>query len=200
MNVGETTQMKRPIAITTVLFACWISQGGLGVVVTAQEQRLRVAEEGAGTAATKPGTTDGASGELLVGNRRPLYRIRKSDVLEIRFIFASDFDQTVSVRPDGLIDLTGLEEQYVEGMTLPELRTAIRAAYAPMLHDPEVTVAVKDFDKPYFIATGEVARPGKYELRSDATVTEALAIAGGLTTFRRKNTASETLAVGYDHQ
>jgi polysaccharide export outer membrane protein len=181
-NNGEAMQMKRPIAITVFLFACWISQGGLGVVVTAQEQRLRVAEEGTGTAvATKPGTTDGASGELLVGNRRPLYRIRKSDVLEIRFIFASDFDQTVSVRPDGFIDLRGLEERYVEGMTVPELRTAIRAAYAPMLHDPEVTLAVKDFDKPYFIATGEVARPGKYELRSDATVTEALAIAGGLT-------------------
>jgi hypothetical protein len=69
-------QMKRPIGITVILFACWISQGGLGVAATAQEQRLRVAEEGTGTAvATKPGTAGGASGELLVGNRRPLYRI-----------------------------------------------------------------------------------------------------------------------------
>src|SRR5437016_14000614 len=104
-------QMKRPIAITIFLFACWISQGGLGVVVTAQEQRLRVVEEGTGTtAATKPGIADGASGELLVGNRRRLYRIRKSDVLDIRFSFASQFDQTVSVRPDGYIDMIGLVE------------------------------------------------------------------------------------------
>src|SRR5207302_11257640 len=137
-------QMERPIAITVFLFACWISQGGLGVVVTAQQQRLRVAEEGTGTVvATKRGTTDDASGELLVGNRRPLYRIRKSDVLEIRFIFASDFDQTVSVRPDRFIDLRGFEEQYVEGMTELELRTAIRADYVLMRHDPAVTVAVK---------------------------------------------------------
>ena len=174
--------MKRPIASTVLLFACWILQNGLGVAAPPQEQRLRVAEEGTGAAATtKTGTTDGASGERLVGNRRPLYRIRKSDVLEVRFTFATDFDQTISVRPDGFVTLRGLEEQYVEGMTVPELRNAICAAYAPMLHDPEVTVAVKDFDKPYFIAMGEVARPGKYELRSDATVTEALAIAGGLT-------------------
>jgi len=39
-NNGEAMQMKRPIAITVFLFACWTSQGGLGVVVTAQEQRL----------------------------------------------------------------------------------------------------------------------------------------------------------------
>jgi len=48
-----------------------------------------------------------------------------------------------------------------------------------MLHDPEVSVTLRDFDKPFFIAGGEVGRPGKYELRSDTTVTEALAMAGG---------------------
>src|SRR5438552_18480185 len=90
---------------------------------------MMVVDEGTGTVVeTKTGTTDEVSGELLVVNRRPLYRIRKSDVLEIRFIFASDFDQTVSVRPDGFIDLRGLEEQYVEGMTVPELRTGFRQA------------------------------------------------------------------------
>src|SRR5437899_10836986 len=94
-------QMKRPIELTVFLFACWISQGGLGVAATAQEHRLRVAEEGTGTAvATKPGTTDGASGELLVGNRGPLYRIRRSDVVELRLIFASDFSPTISVCPE----------------------------------------------------------------------------------------------------
>jgi polysaccharide export outer membrane protein len=38
---------------------------------------------------------------------------------------------------------------------------------------------LKDFEKPYFIAAGQVAKPGKYDLRSDLTVTEAVAIAGG---------------------
>jgi polysaccharide export outer membrane protein len=42
-----------------------------------------------------------------------------------------------------------------------------------------VTVVLKDYDRPYFVASGEVARPGKYELRGDTTVTEALAMAGG---------------------
>ncbi len=70
-------------------------------------------------------------------------------------------------------------ELYAEGKTLPELEQAIRDAYAAILNDPKVTVFLKEFDKPYFIASGEVTRPGKYELLGDTTVTEALAIAGG---------------------
>jgi protein involved in polysaccharide export with SLBB domain len=90
-------------------------------------------------------------------------------------------DQTVTVQPDGFIPLKGVEAAYAQGVTLPELQEAIRKAYVGMLHDPVVTLILKDFDKPYFIAAGEIGHPGKYELRSDTTVTEAVAIAGGFT-------------------
>jgi polysaccharide export outer membrane protein len=128
---------------------------------------------------TKPGVADGVWSPALTGERRPLYRLCKSDVIEISFTFAPEFNQTVSVQPDGFITLKGLSELYAEGMTVTELREAIRNAYGTMLHDPEVTVVLKEFDKPFFIAAGEVTHPGKYELRGDATVTQAIAIAGG---------------------
>jgi polysaccharide export outer membrane protein len=38
---------------------------------------------------------------------------------------------------------------------------------------------LKDFEKPYFIADGQLGKPGKYELRGDMTLTEAIATAGG---------------------
>ena len=53
--------------------------------------------------------------------------------------------------------------------------------YGAFLHDPEVSIILKDFEKPFFLAGGQVARPGKYELRSPTTVAEAVAIAGGFT-------------------
>jgi len=40
---------------------------------------------------------------------------------------------------------------------------------------------LKEFERSYFIVGGEVGKPGKYELRSDTTVAEAVQIAGGLT-------------------
>ncbi len=111
--------------------------------------------------------------------RRPLYRLCKSDVLDIGFTFSPEFNQTVIVQPDGYISVKGVPQIYAEGMTVPDLGAVIREAYRGMLHDPEVSITLKDFDKPFFIAGGEVGRPGKYELRSDTTVAEAVAMAGG---------------------
>ena len=65
---------------------------------------------------------------------------------------------------------------------LPELKEAVRRAYQGILHEPVITVSLKDFDKPSFIVAGQVGHPGKYELRSDTTLVEALAIAGDITT------------------
>jgi polysaccharide export outer membrane protein len=173
--------MKRVRTLTVLALACCLLQQVL-VVAVAQEKRPRVAKESAGQAATtKPGVADDAWSPALTGERRPLYRLRDCDVLEIGFTFAPEFNQTVTIRPDGFITLKGVDELYVQGMTVSEVREATRNAYAATLNDPEVTVVLQDFDKPYFIATGEVTHPGKYELRGDTTVTEALAIAGGFT-------------------
>jgi polysaccharide export outer membrane protein len=131
--------------------------------------------------ATKPGVADGAWSPALTGVRRPLYRLCKSDIVTISFTFSPEFDQTVSVQPDGYVVLKGVKPLPAEGTTVPELQDAITRVYAGFLHDPEVTVELKDFDKPYFIVGGEVSHPAKYELRSDTRVTEAVAIAGGLT-------------------
>jgi len=133
------------------------------------------------TTVTKPGGADGLGNPLLGGERHPLYRLCKSDVVEISFTVVPEFNQTLRVQPDGYITLKDAGLVYAEGLTVPELATAIRHAYQGQLHDPEVAVTLQDFDHPYFLAGGEVGRPGKYELRSDTTVTEAITIAGGFT-------------------
>jgi len=68
-----------------------------------------------------------------------------------------------------------------QGLSLGAFAEAVQKAYRGYLHDPQVTVSLKDFERPYFIVGGEVGHPGKYELRTDTTVAEAVQIAGGLT-------------------
>src|SRR5947207_974609 len=169
--------MKRVLTFTVLGLACCFLMQQVVVVAVAQEIWQEVAIDHSGAAeTTKPGVADGGvRSPVLTGERRPLYLLCKSDVMEISFVFFPEFNQTVSVQPDGFVPLQGVEQLYAEGMTLPQFREAVRG----MLHDPELTVILKDFNKPYFIAGGEVARPGKYELRGDATVTEAVAMAGG---------------------
>ena len=149
------------------------------VVAAAQQPRSPAAAVSGATDTTNSGRADGAPSPALAGERRPLYRLRKSDVLEITFTFAPEFDQTVTVQPDGFIALRGQKQLYAERMTLSELQEAVRKTYATTMHDPEVSLVLKDFDKPFFLASGQVNHPGKFELRADVTVTEAVAIAGG---------------------
>jgi len=130
---------------------------------------------------TNPGPADGKGDPALGGERHPLYRLTKSDTLEINFTFTPEFNQSLTVQPDGLIALKGAGTLHADGLTIPELQQAITRAYRAFLHDPEITVTLRDFEKPYFLASGEVSRPGKYELRGDLTVNEAVAIAGGFT-------------------
>ncbi|SRR6266567_1229031 len=166
--------MKQTLTVLLLLAGFWVQPAA------AQAQ---VAEAAVAT------TTDMADGKrspterspALTGVRRPLYRLQKSDVVEIRFTLSPDFDQALSIQPDGYISLRSAGNLFAEGLTLPELLESVKKAYQPILHDPDVTVVLKDFEKPSFIAAGQVGRPGKYELRSATGVAEAIAIAGGFT-------------------
>jgi protein involved in polysaccharide export with SLBB domain len=109
------------------------------------------------------------------------YRITPSDVLELRFPYVPEFDQTVTVQPDGYISLRRAGDLRVQGRTLPEITLLLAEAYANILREPVINIVLKEFEKPYFIATGEVVRPGKYELRGATTLTQGLALAGGHT-------------------
>lgn len=114
-------------------------------------------------------------------DRNPRYRIHPADVLDIVFPLASDFNQTVSVQPDGYIGLRGVSEVNILGMTLPQASTALRTAYSKIMLDPHFTLTLKDFVKPTYIVSGEVKSPGDKLLRGEVTVTQAVMGAGGFT-------------------
>jgi polysaccharide export outer membrane protein len=128
--------------------------------------------------------------------RNSRYRISSEDVLDLQFQSTPEFNQTVTVQPDGYITLREIGDVQVEGDTLPELRRSVQSAYEKILANPVISVELKDFQRPYFMVLGQVGRPGKYDLRGATTVSEAVALAGGFTTqskhsqvllFRRVN-------------
>jgi polysaccharide export outer membrane protein len=191
---GEGTQIRRPtgaflssarrsgiqialmncrIAVLLMLFA------GLPSLATVAGAQAAPAAQAKNTSAADGQRNPNEAGPALTGVRHPLYRLHKNDVVEVKFTFSPEFDQTVTVQPDGYVALKGLGELLAEGLTVSELRDALRDAYAPVLRDPEVSVILTGFEKPYFVAAGQVARPGKYDLRSPTGIVAAIAIAGG---------------------
>jgi polysaccharide biosynthesis/export protein len=108
------------------------------------------------------------------------YVLRASDVLGLTFRFTPDFNHDTIVQADGFVQLKGLPNAvHIQGMTLQEAQREIIKAYATILKDPDVTVTLKDFEKPYFVVSGSVKNPGKFDYRDHTTVMQAVAIAGG---------------------
>ncbi len=112
-------------------------------------------------------------------SRTPRYELCPSDVFDIVFTYSPEFNQTVTIQPDGFVTLQEIGEMYVVGKTLPQLTHELTVAYGKLLHDPVLVLTLKDFNKPYFTVGGQVGKPGKFELRADTTVGEAITIAGG---------------------
>ena len=151
----------------------------LGTAV-AQEQST-VAGSQSDLRAVSESEPDRSAIRPIASQRYPRYLLRPSDVLHITFPISPEFDQTIAIQPDGYINLRGIGDLYIQGKSVPELTQALQKAYGEFLHVPLIDVELKDFEKPYFIAGGEFGHPGKYELRGDTTVAEAVAIAGGFT-------------------
>jgi len=130
--------------------------------------------------ATAPREAPDENGSTL-HSRNWRYTIHPSDTLELSFMLTPDFNQTVTVQPDGYITLRYVGDIPAAGQTLPELTASIKTAYSKILHDPVISVDPKDFEKPYFVVGGEVGKPGKYDWRGEVTLTQAIAMAGGFT-------------------
>src|ERR1700723_142267 len=77
--------------------------------------------------------------------RHPRYVLQREDVLLLTFPLTPELNQTVTVQPDGYINLQSAGSVYAQGSTVPELAVAVKKAYTGILHDPVVDVDIQDF-------------------------------------------------------
>jgi len=174
------------LMILPLCLAVFAQDGKRGQSLVVSRQSSQTGQTGAGvgstgTTAATPGEADGMGNPKLGGERRPLYRLTRSDVVALSFTLSPEFDQTLTIQPDGYVTLKDAGPVLAQGLTVEEFRLAVLRAYTGYLHNPQVAVALKEFEHPYFVAGGEVAHPGKYELRAETTTIEAVQIAGGFT-------------------
>jgi polysaccharide export outer membrane protein len=120
-----------------------------------------------------------SSSRAQFAERESRYRIQPGDVVEFQFRFTPEFNQSVRVQPDGYIPLQDAGELKVGGLTVAEAREATIKAYSEKLREPMVSVILKEFSMPHFIVGGEVGKPGRYDLKGDVMLSEAIQIAGG---------------------
>lgn len=117
----------------------------------------------------------------------PEYRLGMGDVIDVKFFRNVEFNETVTIRPDGRISLPRVGEILVTGMTPMQLDSVITRTYDEFVVDPDITVIVRQFSGNQVYVLGEVHKPGGYTLTKDMTLLQALAQAGGAMRFAKLN-------------
>jgi polysaccharide export outer membrane protein len=123
-------------------------------------------------------------------HQRQRYTLHAGDVISLDYRYTPEFNQTVTIQPDGYVTLDIVGDVKIAGLTLDEVHNQIIKLASSRLNHPELNLTLKDFEHPYIVVAGEVAKPGKFELREDTTALQAIMLAGGF-----KDSARDTKVV-----
>lgn len=107
------------------------------------------------------------------------YQVHPGDVLTISFRYTPEFNDEITVGPDGRGVTKAAGDIMLAGRTLPEIQQEIIRDSTDKLVNPEVAVSLKSFESPNFVVAGEVQKPGPFDLRKPTTVLQAILMAGG---------------------
>jgi polysaccharide export outer membrane protein len=112
--------------------------------------------------------------------------IYPENLIEITVYEEPDLSLVARVSPEGMITYPLLGQLKVDSLTVTELEKKLTQALAEdYMVNPQVRIAVKEFSK--ITILGQVVKPGVYDLHRRLKVTEAIALAGGLTSIADAN-------------
>ena len=117
-------------------------------------------------------------GEFLLG---------PEDVLIVTVWKNQDLSREVVIRPDGMISMPLIGEVPAVNLTSNNLAKRISDRLTEYMASPIVSVQLKEVNSYFIYVLGEVSKPGKYPLKSYANVMQGISLAGGFTTFAKKN-------------
>src|SRR2546426_381016 len=109
------------------------------------------------------------------------YTLGPGDTIEITVVGDHDLSRTVTIKPDGSIDLPLVGEVIAARRTTSQLAAELIKRYSKYLKAPSITVSVHDFRVDHVYVLGQVNKPGEYQVRNGAGMLELLASAGGPT-------------------
>ena len=115
----------------------------------------------------------------------PPYRLFPGDEVELTVQSAPELTKTVTVQPDGRLNLALIGPIMVANRTLPDAEKAIETAYTSQLLRPDVTLTVKAQALKVFVG-GEVDKPGVYDMPGDINALQAVIMAGGFKATARR--------------
>ena len=109
----------------------------------------------------------------------PDYQIGVGDEVEVKLPYNAEFNDRVTVGPDGQFSLPLVGQVTAEGRTVPDLTKELNKRFLSDLRDPRVQVAIRNYASARIFVGGQVNNPGVYYLPRRIGTLEAIAMANG---------------------
>ena len=113
------------------------------------------------------------------------YVIGAGDNVALKFFYAPELNDIITVRPDGKISLPFVHDIKAAGKTPEQLAGIISKKLAHHLEQPEVSVSINDFASQKVFVIGEVNKPGAFQLTQREDLLQVLGEAGWVTPASR---------------
>ena len=135
---------------------------------------------------------------------RERYTLHSGDTLMLDYRLSPELNQTVTIGPDGFVDLNLVGAVKLMGLTMTEAHALILKLDSVRLNSPELNLQLKDFQRQYVVVAGQVINPTRIEMREDLTAIQAVMLAGGfkdsakeskIVIFRRLNSRTDMAEV-----
>lgn len=157
-------------------FAVLVAVGFAGCAATSHPAFAQQAAEQQATPAT-----------AAYSDATPAYRFFPGDDVDVIVTSAPELTRTVTVAPDGRIQLPMIAPVRAADRTPEELEAALVTAYSAQLRAPEIDVVAKTYGSRQVFVGGEVARPGVYEMPAYVDALQAVSMAGGFLSSAKRD-------------
>lgn len=115
----------------------------------------------------------------------PAYTLHAGDKVQVSVWKEPDLLQTLTINPDGKLQMPLAGEFATTGKTVAQLRTEIETKLKALITEPVVTVSITDFGGNVAYVIGQVTKPGALVMNPRINVLQALSLAGGGTPFAK---------------
>jgi protein involved in polysaccharide export with SLBB domain len=109
----------------------------------------------------------------------PQLLLAPGDVIDVKFFYVPELDESQIVRPDGFMTLQLVGDVQAQGQTPATLHRELLKRYGAHLKNPNITIMVRRVNDSRVWVGGEVKRPGPVQMPGRLTVLEAIMDVGG---------------------
>jgi polysaccharide export outer membrane protein len=118
---------------------------------------------------------------------RPRYTLHVGDQLILQYRYTPELNQTVTVLPDGYVNLNLVGDVRVGDLTMTQAHDLIVEKAKTRLNEPDLNLILKEFQQPYVVVAGEVPKPGKIDLKENTSALQAVLLSGGFMPSSQKS-------------